>query len=78
MITKIRYNLTKTGKNAGSKMAVFTLLDLQGQVEVVMFPNTLNQFATTACRRRRRIRQRPAGLQTGKTEHHRLGINHPR
>jgi DNA polymerase III subunit alpha len=45
MITKIRYNLTKTGKNAGSKMAVFTLLDLQGQVEVVMFPNTLNQFA---------------------------------
>ena len=46
MITKIRYNLTKTGKNAGSKMAVFTLLDLQGQVEVVMFPNTLNQFAT--------------------------------
>ena len=44
MITKIRYNLTKTGKNAGSKMAVFTLLDLQGQVEVVMFPNTLNQF----------------------------------
>jgi DNA polymerase III subunit alpha len=46
MITKIRYNLTKTGKNAGSKMAVFSLLDLQGQVEVVMFPNTLNQFAT--------------------------------
>ena len=46
MITKIRYNLTKTGKNAGSKMAVFTLLDLQGQVEVVMFPNTLNQFAS--------------------------------
>jgi DNA polymerase III subunit alpha len=45
MITKIRYNLTKTGKNAGSKMAVFTMLDLQGQVEVVMFPNTLNQFA---------------------------------
>ena len=46
MITKIRYNLTKTGKNAGSKMAVFTLLDLQGQVEVVMFPNTLNQFTS--------------------------------
>jgi DNA polymerase-3 subunit alpha len=44
MITKIRFNLTKTGKNAGSKMAVFTLLDLQGQVEVVLFPNTLNQF----------------------------------
>jgi DNA polymerase-3 subunit alpha len=45
LVSKIRYNLTKTGKNAGSKMAVFSLLDLQGQVEVVLFPNTLNQFA---------------------------------
>ncbi|MHC4425737.1 MAG: DNA polymerase III subunit alpha [Planctomycetota bacterium] len=44
MITKIRYNLTKTGRNAGSKMAVFTLEDLQGQVEVVMFPDVLNGF----------------------------------
>jgi len=45
MITKIRFNVTKSGKNPGQKMAVFTLLDLQGQVEVVLFPNTLNQFA---------------------------------
>jgi len=44
MITKIRYNLTKTGRNAGSKMAVFTLQDLQGQVEVVMFPDVLNEY----------------------------------
>ena len=44
MVTKIRYNLTKTGRNAGSKMAVFTLQDLQGQVEVVMFPEVLNEF----------------------------------
>jgi DNA polymerase-3 subunit alpha len=44
MITKIRYNLTKTGRNAGSKMAVFTLEDLQGVVEVVMFPDVLNKF----------------------------------
>ncbi|MHC4486776.1 MAG: DNA polymerase III subunit alpha, partial [Planctomycetota bacterium] len=44
MITKIRYNLTKTGRNAGSKMAVFNLEDLQGQVEVVMFPDVLNRF----------------------------------
>jgi DNA polymerase-3 subunit alpha len=44
MVTKIRYNLTKTGRNAGSKMAVFTLQDLQGQVEVVMFPEVLNQY----------------------------------
>jgi DNA polymerase-3 subunit alpha len=45
MITKIRYNLTKMGRNAGSKMAVFTLEDLQGQVEVVMFPDVLNKFS---------------------------------
>jgi len=45
MITKIRYNLTKTGRNVGSKMAVFTLEDLQGQVEVVMFPDVLNKFS---------------------------------
>jgi DNA polymerase-3 subunit alpha len=44
MITKIRNNVTKSGKNPGQKMAVFTLLDLQGQVDVVVFPNTLNQF----------------------------------
>ena len=44
MITKMRYNLTKTGRNAGSKMAVFTLQDLQGQVEVVMFPDVLSEY----------------------------------
>lgn len=45
MIAKIRYNFTKTGRNAGSKMAVFVLEDLQGQVEVVMFPDVLNKFS---------------------------------
>jgi DNA polymerase-3 subunit alpha len=45
MITKIRYNLTKTGRNAGSKMAVFTLEDLQGQIEVVLFPDALAELA---------------------------------
>jgi len=44
MIARIRYNLTKTGRNAGSKMAVFVLEDLQGQVDVVMFPDVLNDF----------------------------------
>ena len=44
MITKIRYNLIKTGRNAGSKMAVFTLEDLQGSVEVVMFSDVLNRY----------------------------------
>ena len=50
MITKIRYNLTKNGRNAGSKMAVFNLEDLQGQVEVVLFPDTLNEFASMLSR----------------------------
>jgi DNA polymerase-3 subunit alpha len=45
MITKVRYNLTKTGRNAGAKMAVFVLEDLQGQIEVVLFPETLNEHA---------------------------------
>jgi len=45
IIAKIRYNLTKTGRNAGSKMAVFTLEDLQGQAEVVMFPDVLNRYS---------------------------------
>ena len=45
MITKVRYNITKSGRNAGSKMAVFVLEDLQGQVEVVLFPETLAEYA---------------------------------
>jgi len=44
MITKIRYNIIKTGRNAGSKMAVFILEDLQGSVDVVMFPDVLNKY----------------------------------
>jgi len=45
IITKKRYHLTRKGRNAGSKMAVFILEDLQGQVEVVMFPDVLKRFA---------------------------------
>jgi DNA polymerase III subunit alpha len=45
LINKIRYHITQKGRNAGAKMAVFTLEDLQGQVEAVMFPDTLNSFA---------------------------------
>ncbi|HPS55512.1 MAG TPA: DNA polymerase III subunit alpha, partial [Sedimentisphaerales bacterium] len=41
MITKIRQIVTKNGRNAGSKMAVFVLEDLQGEAEVVVFPKTL-------------------------------------
>ncbi len=36
--------MTKNGRNAGSKMAVFVLEDLQGQVEVVLFPETLSKY----------------------------------
>jgi len=44
MITKKRYHLTRKGRNAGSKMAVFVLEDLQGSVEVVTFPDVLNKY----------------------------------
>ncbi|OHB55572.1 MAG: DNA polymerase III subunit alpha [Planctomycetes bacterium GWF2_50_10] len=41
MITKIRNSVTKTGRSAGSKMAVFILQDLTGTCEVVLFPESL-------------------------------------
>ena len=44
MVTKKRYHVTRKGRNAGSKMAVFILEDLQGQAEVVLFPETLENF----------------------------------
>ena len=44
MITKKRYHITQKGRNAGSKMAVFILEDLQGSAEVVLFPDVLNKF----------------------------------
>lgn len=46
MVTRIRYNITKNGRNAGAKMAVFVLEDLQGTAEVVLFPDVLNQFGS--------------------------------
>ncbi|MBN2456673.1 MAG: DNA polymerase III subunit alpha [Sedimentisphaerales bacterium] len=45
MITKKRYHIIKKGSSSGSRMAVFTLEDLQGQVEVVLFPDTLSRYA---------------------------------
>jgi len=44
MISKVRTVLTKSGRNAGSKMGIVTLEDLQGQVEVVVFPKDLDQY----------------------------------
>jgi len=44
MVTKIRRIVTRKGPKAGSKMAVFTLEDLQGDCEVVMFPRVLSEY----------------------------------
>ncbi|MHC4551378.1 MAG: DNA polymerase III subunit alpha [Planctomycetota bacterium] len=44
MITKVRNIVTKNGRNAGAKMAVFELEDLQGKCEVVVFPKKLESF----------------------------------
>jgi len=45
MITRIRNLVTKRGKNAGSKMAVFVIEDPQGQAEVVLFPEIREKYA---------------------------------
>ncbi|MHC5061365.1 MAG: DNA polymerase III subunit alpha [Planctomycetota bacterium] len=44
MVTKIRHMVTRKGPKAGAKMAVFTLEDLQGDCEVVMFPRVLDKY----------------------------------
>jgi DNA polymerase III subunit alpha len=44
MVAKMRQIITKNGRNAGSKMAVFTLQDLQGSAEVVVFSEVLAQY----------------------------------
>lgn len=45
MVTRVRYHVTKRGRSAGQKMAVFVLEDLQGEAEVVLFAETLSRFA---------------------------------
>lgn len=45
MAKKPRYIITKNGRNAGAKMAVFVLEDLHGTCEVVVFPKSLIQYA---------------------------------
>ncbi len=44
MIGKMRFNVIKNGRQAGKKMAVFTLEDLQGAVDVVVFPGELEKY----------------------------------
>ncbi|MFH1615713.1 MAG: DNA polymerase III subunit alpha [Planctomycetota bacterium] len=43
MIKNIRNIVTRNGRNAGAKMAVAVLEDLQGTVEVVFFPDALEE-----------------------------------
>ncbi|MEN6383738.1 MAG: DNA polymerase III subunit alpha [Phycisphaerales bacterium] len=44
MVQKIRSIITRNGRNAGAKMAVFTLVDLQGSCEVVMWSDCFAVF----------------------------------
>jgi len=44
LISRMRTVLTKTGRNAGSKMAIITLEDLWGQVEVIVFSKDLEKY----------------------------------
>ena len=44
MVEKIRTIITRNGRNAGAKMAVFTLTDLQGNCEVVMWSDCFAVF----------------------------------
>jgi len=45
LITKLRSHIVKRGKNAGSKMAVFVLEDLQGTSEAVLFPSVYEKHS---------------------------------
>jgi DNA polymerase-3 subunit alpha len=44
MVQKIRNIVTRNGRNAGAKMAVFTIADLQGTCEVVMWSDCFAVF----------------------------------
>ncbi|MHC4671401.1 MAG: DNA polymerase III subunit alpha [Planctomycetota bacterium] len=43
LISKVRTVITKSGRNAGSKMGIVTLEDLKGQVDVIVFPRDLER-----------------------------------
>jgi len=44
LISKMRTVVTKSGRNAGSKMGIVTLEDLHGQIEVILFSKELQQY----------------------------------
>jgi DNA polymerase III subunit alpha len=43
IITGMRTVITKQGKNAGSKMGILKIEDLQGQIEAIVFPDQLRE-----------------------------------
>ena len=45
IISRIRFCVTKNGRGAGARMAMFTLEDLNGSVDGVIFPDALAQHA---------------------------------
>ncbi len=45
MITHTRMVTTRSGRNAGSRMAVVTVEDLKGQIEVIVFPKDVEAYA---------------------------------
>jgi len=44
IITRVRFCVTKNGRGAGARMAMFTLEDLNGTVDGVIFPDALAQY----------------------------------
>jgi len=44
IFSRIRFCVTKKGRGAGARMAMFTLEDLNGMVDGVIFPDTLAQY----------------------------------
>ncbi len=44
MVSTLRTVLSKNGRNAGRKLGIITLEDLQGRIEAVVFPNELVKF----------------------------------
>ncbi len=46
IITGMRTVITKQGRNAGSKMGILKIEDLEGQIEAIVFPDQLREHAT--------------------------------
>jgi DNA polymerase-3 subunit alpha len=44
LISRVRFGVTKTGRNAGAKLAVLTFEDLTGAIEAVVFSEVLERY----------------------------------